>query len=318
MLRRLWQSTMIKLAMSSRITHFMQTSRASSFLANKYTGGMDSAAGVQRAQDLLRQDGLRSSLFYLGEYIDDEDLVELNTRQKIKVSEDLADQNLDLHVSFDPTQLGYSIKPDIARANAEKIAKVIKNNMGDDEGVHCLMFDMEDASVIDRTIAMHDELRHEGYPVALTMQAYLLRTMADMERQIERGARVRLVKGAFVAGADISYTKRADIKCNMREIIALMFSQKAKEHGFYPIIATHDEAIQTFALAQARKNHWEPGSYEFEMLLGVRKTLALDLVEKKQRVRLYVPFGKDWWPYGVRRIGENPANALLLGRSLFS
>ncbi len=317
MFRRLWQSAMIRLARSSRVTSFMQSNRTTSFLADKYTGGRDAAAGVRCARDLLQGVNIRSSLFYLGEYIDSASLVEINRNQKIEVAGELAKAGLDLHISFDPTQLGYSIAPNIARKNALMVANAIRERMVGHDGVHCLMFDMEDATVIDATVAMHDAFRDEGYPVALTLQAYLHRTRQDLERQIGQGSRVRLVKGAFAAGSDISYTKRADIKRNMRDLIALMFSEAAKESGFYPIVATHDEVLQEFALSEARKNGWEPGRYEFEMLLGVRKTLALQLAQKGERIRLYVPFGKDWWPYGVRRIGENPANALLLARSLF-
>ena len=120
-----------------------------------------------------------------------------------------------------------------------------------------------------------------------------------------------------MAAADIAYTQRPEIKRNMRDLISLMFSAKAKQSGFYPIVATHDDKVQEFALSEARMNGWEPGTYEFEMLLGVRKNLARQLAKRGERVRLYVPFGKDWWPYGARRIGENPANAVLLVRSLF-
>jgi proline dehydrogenase len=316
MLRRLWQSAMIRLATSARITEFMQSHRATSLLGKKYTGGTDATSAVQRAAELAQKEGICSSLYYLGEYIHDTDLIETNTRQKILVAKELASKRLDLHISFDPTQLGYSITPALARSNAEKVAAIIRRKQTNPNGVHCLMFDMEDASVIEQTIAMHDTLSDEGFPVALTMQAYLYRTMSDMVHQIKRGSRVRLVKGAFIAGSDISYTKRRDIKHNMRDIIVLMFSKAAKDSGFYPIIATHDEAIQTYALSQAHKNGWKPGSYEFEMLLGVRKSLAKKLAKKGERVRLYIPFGKNWWPYGIRRIGENPGNALLLARSL--
>lgn len=318
MFRRLWQTGMIGLARSARVTGFMQSNRATSVLAGKYTGGGDAAAGVRRARQLLDGGAIRSSLFYLGEYIDDPEKAALNADRKIEVAGVLAGAGLDVHVSFDPTQLGHATDPEAARRRAAAIATAIQEAPAEDGGVHCLMFDMEDAGVIDATIAMHDDFRDRGLPVALTLQAYLRRTRDDLERQIGRGSRVRLVKGAFAAGSDISFTRRRDIKGNMRALIALMFSPAARESGFYPIVATHDDALQDFALGQARANGWRPGSYEFEMLLGVRGNLAETLAAKGERVRLYVPFGEDWWPYGVRRIGENPANALLLARSLFA
>jgi len=97
-----------------------------------------------------------------------------------------------------------------------------------------------------------------------------------------------------------------------------MLSVQARKAGFYPIIATHDTGLQDYAVATARANGWQPGTYEFEMLLGVREDAARGLAARGERVRLYVPFGRDWWPHAARRIGENPANAVLLLRSLVS
>lgn len=178
------------------------------------------------------------------------------------------------------------------------------------------MFDMEDASVVDSTVALHDEFKEKGLPVALTLQAYLKRTANDMRAQLDTGSRVRLVKGAFAAHSGIAYTRQKDIKANYRNLVEMMLSSEGKEKGFYPIFATHDDAIQQFAIDVARRNGWKPAQYEFEMLLGVRSDVARDLAARGERVRLYVPFGRDWWPYAVRRIGENPRNAALLARSL--
>ena len=117
---------------------------------------------------------------------------------------------------------------------------------------------------------------------------------------------MRLVKGAFVAGAATSFTRRAEIKANSRRLIDLMFSRGARDSGFYPSIATHDEALQRYAAERAAENGWPDDAWEIEMLLGVRDDLAAALAASGRRVRLYLPFGRDWWPYAIRRIGENP------------
>ena len=140
--------------------------------------------------------------------------------------------------------------------------------------------------------------------------------MLFRSRLIGSGARVRLVKGAFVGRSDVAFTTEAEIKGNHRKLVELMLAPEAQANGFYPIIATHDDRIQAHAIELAGKNGWPQGSYEFEMLLGVRSDVAEGLARQGERVRLYVPFGHDWWPYAVRRIGENPANGLLLARSL--
>lgn len=317
MLRNTWQKALITLARSKRVKNFMQNSRATSFLRGKYVAGEDVAQGVERALILLQEHGIRSSLFYMGEYVDTLDLVEMNVDSKIRVAEALRDNALDIHVSVDPTQIGHHIDPTLVEDRAHQIAQTIKDAIGNKTvGVNCLMFDMEDASLNDPTIAIHNQLQDEGFPVALTLQAYLYRTEADLAAQIAQGSRVRLVKGAFAAGAELAFQSTNEIKDNSRKLIGMMLSQEARESGFYPIIATHDTCLHEFAIKQARRNGWEPGSYEFEMLLGVREDVAKRLSENGERVRLYVPFGRDWWPHAARRLGENPANAALLARSL--
>jgi proline dehydrogenase len=210
------------------------------------------------------------------------------------------------------------LDPALARRNAFTVAQAIARAPQDAPRVRAMMLDMEDQSFTDATIALHDELRAAGLPVALTLQAYLRRTEADLGRQIALGAHVRLVKGAFVAGAATSFTRRAEIKANSRRLIDLMFSRGARDSGFYPSIASHDDALQRYAAERASANGWPDDAWEIEMLLGVRDDLAAALAASGRRVRLYLPFGRDWWPYAIRRIGENPGNAWLLARSLIS
>lgn len=319
MFRKIWQRGMIALARSERTKRFMQTSRTTSFLRGKYVAGERDIDGVQRAVALLNDQGIRSSLFYMGEYVDRLDLVDQNVENKINVARRLQEEGLDIHVSVDPTQIGHHIDPALVGDRAYQIAETIKTVIGNKSaGVNCLMFDMEDASLNDPTIAIHNQLQDEGFPVALTLQAYMRRTEKDLRQQIQRGSRVRLVKGAFAAGEDLAFQNTAAIKENSKKLIAMMLSAEAREAGFYPIIATHDSRLHEFAIDQARINGWKPETYEFEMLLGVREDIAIALSQKGERVRLYVPFGRDWWPHAARRIGENPGNASLLIRSLAS
>ncbi|KAA5605664.1 proline dehydrogenase [Roseospira marina] len=318
MFARLWQSAMIALARSPRVTHFMQTARITAGLRDRFVASGDATDAVARAQALFRDQGLRSSLFYLGEYVDQPALVDENVAAKQAVIQALRGTGLDVHVSVDMTQVGHLLDPALAARHLDTIAETLRDGAADapPDGLHVLMLDMEDPSVVDATIALHDGLADRGLPVALTLQAYLKRTEADLDAQIRRGGAVRLVKGAFVGTPAIAYTRRADIKANSRRLIDRMFSAEARAAGFYPIVATHDARLTAYTRERARAGGWPPGSYEFEMLLGVREPLARALVAEGERVRLYVPFGRDWWPYSVRRIGENPANAWLLTRSL--
>lgn len=316
MLRRLWQKSLIAMARSEKIKSFMQNARTTSFLRNKYVAGQTSDSGAAHAKLLLDQFGIRSSLFFMGEYVEELEHIKTTVVQKQEAVDALKGHALDVHVSLDPTQIGHQLDPAILAGNAVLIGNKFRDLTKTETNLNCMMLDMEDATLVGPTIALHNKLQEDGIPVALTLQAYLRRTQDDMQSQIERGSRVRLVKGAFIAGGDIAYMKQADIKQNYYTLVDLMLSKAARETGHYPIIATHDTRIHQHAIKLARKNGWTPGSYEFEMLLGVREDVAKNLAQQGERVRLYVPFGQDWWPHAARRIGENPRNALLLLRSL--
>jgi proline dehydrogenase len=158
----------------------------------------------------------------------------------------------------------------------------------------------------------------KGQTTGATLQAYRRRTEADLAPIIRAGGKVRLVNGAFAAGPDIAFTVQSEIKANSRKLIDQMLSHEARDSGFYPIIATHDDKRHDYTRERAAANGWNPGEYEFEMLLGVRADMSTALAQQGERVRLYVPFERDWWPYAVRRIGENPRNFWLLARSAIS
>jgi len=317
-MKRLWQRTMIALARSGRVKDYMQRDSRMTGLARRFLAGPDVSSAITSAHRLLDEKGIRTSFFYLGEYVDRKELVAENVAQKLGIAARLKDEALDVHVSVDPTQIGLQTDPARVGVHALSIGQAITEAASGKAGLHCLMLDMEDSSVVDFTIALHDELRRMGLPAAITLQAYLRRSEADLEQLIAAGAKVRLVKGAFVGTSDVAFTTETEIKGNYRKLVGLMLSPEARAQGFYPIIATHDDLIQAEAVGLARKNGWAKGSYEFEMLLGVRSDVAESLAAQGERVRLYVPFGRDWWPYAVRRIGEKPANGLLLARSLLS
>ncbi|HEV3248968.1 MAG TPA: proline dehydrogenase family protein [Beijerinckiaceae bacterium] len=308
---------MITLARSQTVKATMQQRwGAASLLASRFIAGATAEEAVACAAALYAKHSIRGSLFYLGEYVNSADLVAENVSAKLAVAALLGQTGLDVHVSVDLTQIGHSLDPAKVRLNAFTIAEAVHRAACNRPGVHALMLDMEDQGVVDATIALHDAIKSAGLPAALTLQAYLRRTEADIRAQIRRGTRLRLVKGAFAAGSEIAFTRRFEIKANSRRLIDLMFSRDARNAGFYPILATHDDQLQAYALERAGAAGWRADEYEFEMLFGVRNDVSEDLARRGQRVRLYLPFGQDWWPYAVRRIGENPRNAMLLLRAL--
>jgi proline dehydrogenase len=316
---RLWQQAMIALARSRRATAAMHRNAAATRLARQFVGGSDVAAAVDTARR-LRAEGFRASLFYLGEYVSDPALVQQTVAQKIAVAEALAHAGLDVHVSADPTQLGYMIDDATGRANMLRVGHAIAAQPV--SGWNCLMLDMEDYGLVERTLALRDELVQAGIPMAQTLQAYLRRTDADLQRVMAaprpNGAAtaVRLVKGAFADRRPHALQSRGEIDRNYLQLADRMLTPSARVAGFRPVFGTHDERMIEPIRQLARERGWPADAFEFELLFGVRPELQRRLRDAGHTVRLYLPFGAAWWPYAVRRVGESPRNARLLLRAI--
>ncbi|QGY39981.1 proline dehydrogenase [Pseudodesulfovibrio cashew] len=311
----LWQKMMIGLARSGRVTAWMQGSPRMAGFARRFVGGEDVIGGLARAQE-LKTAGITASLFYLGEYVDDPAEIRATVDRLARCADGLGETGLDVHISVDPTQAGAMRSWDECRDNALALAKAVADNAG--KGRNALMLDMEDASVTDPTLSLYHHLRDQGLPVAVTVQAYLHRTQDDLARLVESGAMVRLVKGAFAEPRSKAVTGRRERDDAYRKAIVTLLSPKARERGVYPVFGTHDHAMVSFARHVARENGWENDQWEVEMLLGVRPDYQRELVEQGVALRLYLPFGRDWFPYSIRRVGENPKNLGFVLRSAFN
>ena len=311
---KLWQGLMIRLATNGALKAVMQKGRATSQLASRFVGGKTVFEALETEAALFAK-GLSVSHYFLGEYIADEGLLAKNQEAILGIIEAANRNARPLHLSIDPTQIGYGFDDRRGEFNGIAVSKVFKLLPKDMQVA--LMIDMEDASFVDRTLALRGTLADQGIPVAQTLQAYLKRTKNDLENLLPLGPWVRLVKGAFVGTPETAYTSRAAIDRNYLDLAERMLSEEGKAAGLYPAFGTHDEnmigPIEEILTAQG----WSSGQYEFEMLYGVRPNLQKDLVKRGHKVRLYLPHGEDWWPYAVRRIGESPRNAKLLARALF-
>ena len=305
---------MIALARSPRVTRWMQGNRATAALASRFVGGSDVGAAVAAVRDLERA-GFKASLYYLGEYVEDPALAAENGRQKIAAAEALDAAQLQVHISIDPSQIGFAFDDAAGIALAERIGRRIRSLGGGDQPP-VMMLNMDDADYVTRMLRVREHLRAAGIPVAQTLQAYLRRSEGDLAPIIASGGQVRLVKGAFADPRPHAFQRSAEIDGNYLKLAAMMLSRQAKAAGFRPVFGTHDDKIIPEIRRLARDNNWQPGEYEFEMLYGVRPELQRHLRDLGERVRLYVPFGRDWWPYAVRRVGESPRNAALLARAV--
>ena len=256
-------------------------------------------------------------MFYLGEYVRNQKEISQTMNELEDITKRLAKKNLDIHISIDPTQIGLMNGVAEFKNNAISLSQLIKEcSSGNPANNDFLMIDMEDSTVTETTLDIYHFLDAQGLPCAVTLQAYLHRTETDLQQVITTGGKVRLVKGAFAEPASIAYTARDTIDTSYFSLAQKMLSRQAKECSFYPIFATHDNKMINKIIDYASNNGWKDNEYEFEFLLGVRENLQDDLVKRGHKLRLYVPFGTEWWAYSVRRVGESPRNGIFLLRSL--
>ena len=309
---------MILLARSERVKALAQRQLWLRGLAGRFVCGGTTDDALERSSALAR-DGITTTMFYLGEYVTDAELIRQTCDQLTTAITGAGAGSLDVCVSVDPTQIGLMSSMDDFVGNARTLAQaVLAAAPSPRPGHDTLMIDMEDAGVTQPTLDAFWTLHDEGLPVAVTIQAYLHRTKADLDRLVDAGAWVRLVKGAFAEPAKVAVRTTADRDSRFRQCVARLLSDKARTSGVYPSFATHDHRMIEEIIAQAEAHGWSPDSYEFEFLYGVRPDLEQSLVKRGHRVRLYLPFGHDWFPYAIRRVGESPRNlrfaVMTLGR----
>ena len=313
----MWQKFMIYLARNEKIKLFFQSRKKLSQLASKFVGGKDESEALTKNLS-LKDENICASLFFLGEYVSDLKVVEKTIDSLMKITKMLSKSRLDIHISVDPTQIGLQIDKSICFSNLIKLAENIRENSTEKHNRinKCfLMIDMEDGSVCDDTITLYNQLLEKDLPVGITLQAYLYRTESDLQKTIDAGGNVRLVKGAFAEHRKIALTSKKEINQAFYSQSKMMLSVEAKTKGFYPIFATHDDKMIDKINKIASENNWAKDDYEFEMLYGVRVDYQKELVNGGYKLRLYLPYGKDWWPYAIRRVGENPKNIKYLLRN---
>jgi proline dehydrogenase len=218
-------------------------------------------------------------------------------------------RKINANISVKLTQMGLELSPELAAGIAESLARHAhaKGNF--------LRIDMEDSSLtqvtLDIVYRLHARPELRG-AIGIVIQAYLYRSQADIEQLIAEGIRVRLCKGAYKEPTEVAFPAKADVDKNY-----IQLSHMLLESPIYHGLATHDEAMIAAAKAYARQHGIEPARFEFQMLYGVRRDLQRMLVKEGYNVRVYVPFGREWYPYFMRRLAERPANVLFLARNFF-
>jgi proline dehydrogenase len=276
-------------------------------LTQRYVAGEELADGIVVAQTLNTQ-RLLVSLDHLGESVTNGPESRRAVADYLDALEGLAGEQVEGNISLKLTQLGLDVSREICVAHLRKILSRAR------ELDTFVRIDMESSAYTQRTLEVHQELWKEGFRnVGIVLQAYLHRTAADVERAIDMGVQVRLCKGAYLEPARVAFPDKADVDANYARLM-----ERLLVHGNHPAIATHDDRLIRLAHEIAQRENIAPDRYDFEMLFGVRRDLQLRLVQEGYRVRVYLPYGKEWYPYLVRRLAERPANVGFFVRSVVS
>jgi proline dehydrogenase len=276
-------------------------------LTQRYVAGEELADGIVVAETLNTQ-GLLVSLDHLGESVTSPAAARRAVAAYLEALEAIASEQVEGNVSLKLTQLGLDLSRETCVAHLRKILERAQ------ELETFVRIDMESSAYTQRTLDVHQELWEAGFRnVGIVLQAYLYRTAADVERAIEMGAQVRLCKGAYLEPPRVAFADKAEVDTNYARLM-----ERLLVAGNHPAIATHDERLINRALEIARAAGIEPDRFDFEMLFGVRRDLQLRLVSNGYRVRVYLPYGREWYPYLVRRLAERPANLGFFVKSLLS
>jgi proline dehydrogenase len=265
----------------------------------------DAADDAVRVVRRLAGEGLRVTIDHLGEGVTEPGQAARGVDAYLTLLDRLGGLARRADLSVKLSAIGLGLDEKLARDNAAKICSAAA-----DAGA-TVTLDMEDHTTVEATLVVHGSLREEFPDVGAVVQAYL-QGAEDYCRALS-GGRVRLCKGAYHAPPEVAFTTPREIDRSFARCLRLLMAG----HG-YPMIATHDPRLIEIASALAVLNEREPGSFEFQMLYGVRPAEQRRLVGLGQLVRVYVPYGDDWYGYLVRRLAERPANLALLGRSLMS
>ena len=273
-------------------------------LAHRFVAGETLAEGMAAARELNKQ-GIRTSLDHLGEEVGDPAACRSAQRVYLDCIEQISEQGIDGNISVKLTQLGMGVDDDLASRQLKELAAAAA-----DAG-QSVSVDMEDSRWTESTVRLYSEAQQESGNLGLAIQACLHRSAADVAALAPLGGHIRLCKGAYAEPADVAMQSKEAVDANF----ALLMSRLMAEEGCMPAIATHDERLVEVALilAQGRTNY-----FEFQMLYGVRQPLQRRLLEAGQRLRVYVPYGSQWYPYLTRRLAERPANVSFFLKALFA
>jgi proline dehydrogenase len=274
-------------------------------MARRFVAGetLDEAIAAARA---CNDAGMMASLDYLGENVSTISDAQRSRDAYLEVFERIAAERLHANVSCKLTQLGLDINNEFCEG---LLRSIVERAAGFD---NFLRVDMESSIYTQRTIDLVKRVRTRNPAVGTVIQSYLYRSEKDVTDLLSYGCRIRLCKGAYKEPEEVAFPRKADVDANYVRLMQLLLSS-----GFYHAIATHDPRMIAATIRHAAAKQISKDDFEFQMLYGVRTDLQRRLVKDGYRVRIYIPFGNDWFPYFMRRLAERPANVGFLIRNFF-
>jgi proline dehydrogenase len=264
-----------------------------------------------RAARAVNQAGMSVSIDNLGENVTNAEEARSSAQLYHQLLDQIAVRKLDANISLKLTHMGLDVDEALARELASglvaKAATMIPPNF--------VRVDMEGSPYTQRTLdfvhELHRQPKNQGR-VGAVIQSYMRRAASDIEKLLDEGIRIRLCKGAYKEPPEIAFQTKSEVDANYVKLMKILMKS-----GIYHGLATHDEKIINQAKAFATKNRISRDAFEFQMLYGIRRDLQQALVREGWRMRVYIPFGAEWYPYLMRRLAERPANALFIARNLF-
>ncbi len=302
----LLRSAFIALSHNRSLRHFCENSSLGGKLSSRFVAGTEIFDALRVAEAVNRQ-GIAVTLDSLGESVTSEAEAHHAAEIYHQLLDLIAARKLKANISVKLTQMGLEVSPDLAESIALSLTQHAQSTGS------FVRIDMEDSSLtqvtldIVRRVHARAELRGS---IGVVIQAYLYRSQADIEQLLAEGICVRLCKGAYKESAEVAFPRKADVDANY-----VMLSRMLLESPSYHALATHDNRMIDAAKSFARENKIEPSHFEFQMLYGIKRDLQRSLIREGYNVRVYIPFGTDWYPYFMRRLAERPANVLFLVRN---
>jgi proline dehydrogenase len=269
--------------------------------ARRFIAGeqIEDAIAAARA---LQEKGLHLTLDYLGESVRTTDQATAATREYDRLIQDIVASGIERNISLKLSQLGLEIDRATCVDNMRRILEPARRHE------FFVRIDMESSAFTELTLEVFETLWGLEYRnIGMVLQSALFRTQQDLGRMNELGVRVRLVKGAYREPASVAYQQKADVDAAYLRQTRLLL-----DHGTHPAFATHDVALLNEIKAYAAERNIGRDRYEFQMLYGIRRDLQSSFVADGYQMRIYVPFGREWFPYFMRRLGERPANILFV------